>query len=132
MITIIIYLLYYIYIIEHEFNITINSNYTFGKDFYYNEVVLLSRSQTILNIEYSLDLKEINKSSNFILVQVHSFLYNVSLSYDSKLKNGNHFNGSNIGTTVFESSSKLFVFNFNNVEVKAALIAILYEKSGNF
>ena len=73
------------------------------------------------------------KSANFLVFQAHSFVYNVSLSYNQTLVPNYHVNGTNIGLIhhMAAGTPKMYLKNLNTTENITVLIVVqVYNKSG--
>lgn len=76
----------------------------------------------------------IPKTVNFIVVQIHSYLYNVSIAYDVLInKPGNTVTGTNIGL-FYETAGSLavsaYVFNANPLDVDGLIAVVAYANTG--
>lgn len=74
--------------------------------------------KSITGFTFSDDFYVKNKNVSFIIFQVHSFMYNVTLSYTNKVEYNSSVNGLNIGLiSDFKKSMKFWLMNFNSHNV---------------
>ena len=72
-------------------------------------------------------LSNIPEGVDFIIFQVHSYVYNVILSYDTELSMHNYVNGTNIG--LYSNTTRLPIFyikNPNDFNVSCLIAAVPY------
>lgn len=95
----------------------------------------LFSSQNVLysNSTVTILITDISPSLGFLIVQTHSYKYNLTLSYKRNLDIRYHVNGTNIGLAVENSSSKLLYisnYDFNNISFYFSIHA--YYKHGQY
>lgn len=88
------------------------------------------------NANFIVNVNDIPIEVTFIIIQVHAYLYNISMSYDNKVVNGvtgNSVTGMNIGLfveTVSSSDVSVYVQNKNNLSVNGLIAVVAYTNNG--
>uniref|UniRef100_A0A182TCB4 Uncharacterized protein n=1 Tax=Anopheles maculatus TaxID=74869 RepID=A0A182TCB4_9DIPT len=93
----------------------------------YREITLQPYSNTRIHIaNYT---KNAAQNVGYALVQVNSFEYNVTLSYNSSIVDGGHLTGQNVGLLMY-GDGDLYAFNLNpHQAVWVSLVLMLYNTS---
>lgn len=81
-----------------------------------------------------LDIYNINDGIGFLLIQVHSFVENVTLSESSKLSPHSYVTGTNIGLIWGNNSNDATLYLLRNIKVgmtvKIMLVINVYDENG--
>lgn len=112
-------------------NITIPLNKTtiFRDKQLYGDFITLNRTSTL-----QVDFNEIRENLSFVIIQVHSHLYNVTLYKNVKLKH-TLLNGTNIGLhseNEFMKTDKFYVENKHNIDLKLYIAVHGYFEYGKW
>lgn len=102
-------------------NIPLNSEPTVAYEKQYN---------LLANETWLLSVRNFPPDKNFGILQVHSYGYNVTLSYTSKMTLKSSINGTNIGLNIYEDDD-LYLKNagpFSNVSI--LIIVTVYDEAG--
>lgn len=107
------------------------TNYTNTQELiYYNETVLPSYSQSTIYIN---NLRTDN--IGFAIVQIHSFEYNVTLSYNQTIERNYNENGTNLGLTLYPTDFRaghalVYVHNLNYFTgINASIVLMIYNRT---
>ncbi|CAH0719153.1 unnamed protein product, partial [Brenthis ino] len=92
----------------------LNNTTTLGNKELYNGFTNLNSSSTL-----QIDFENVNKNVSFIIFQVHSHLYNVTL-YNNTLIRGSYVSGTNVGlySSIKPKLDTFFIYNPNAVNLK--------------
>lgn len=96
---------------------------------YYNETVLPSYSQSTIY------LKNLRTDIGFAIIQIHSFEYNVTLSYNKTIERNYNENGTNLGLTLYPNDVRagyaaVYVHNFNYfTAINASIVLMIYNRT---
>lgn len=91
---------------------------------YYEEIILPANSWSLIKINSSDTIEKLG----YAMIQIHSHLLNLTLSYGKTLQNDNHENGTNLGMIVFQDI-ELHLLNLNYPEdAWIAVSVIIYDK----
>ncbi|XP_073999353.1 transmembrane 7 superfamily member 3-like [Rhodnius prolixus] len=81
------------------------------------------------NASITIQVTEISNNVSFIVLQVHTFLYPVTLKYTNDITNNNNVNGTNIGLVKFTKLKSTLIFylrSFHNWKIHALIAAVGY------
>lgn len=84
---------------------------------------------------YSLHITDIPSSVYFIVLQAHSYLYNVTLSYNRVKREHTYITGYNVGLVQIIGSlgtAQFYVANNNTFNVTMLMTVVAYGKSGEY
>jgi hypothetical protein len=89
------------------------------------------------NSQFVLHLSDIPEKVSFIIIQVHTYIYSVSLSYDQNVVDKvseKCINGTNIGLFLDANNSKIKVYitNKNSFIVHSLIAAVAYTANGKY
>lgn len=116
----------------------VNSSVSTGSDVHLSFIHFSSSKSDHVEVETILPSNSLTKiiltnlplDIDFLIVQVHSYFYNTILSYDEKLTNDNHVNGTNVGlhfrNDVLSLKKVLYVKNPHEFNVSALVAAVPY------
>lgn len=124
---------FFFYHLGNNFTYSINLdkyNKTSTEDQAFTELISLKgNSNNIINVV------NIPIEVSFVIIQVHSYLYNVSMSYDNDLsiKPRNSVSGTNIGlfsATDGAQIASVYAFNQNPFDVDGLIAVVAYTSTG--
>lgn len=97
-------------------NVTINLNKTLtqaNKELY-GDFIIVQNNSTVM-----VELENVNKNVSFIIFQVHSHLYNITL-YNNTLVRGSNVTGTNVGlySSVKGGLDTFYILNQNGIDLK--------------
>ncbi|XP_048512046.1 transmembrane 7 superfamily member 3-like isoform X2 [Athalia rosae] len=90
----------------------------------FSQLIILDKNSTV-----TIEIVEIPPGVSFFITQIHTHLYNVTLSYDETIIARRYTSGSNIGLVINvneQNAPKIYVQNDNRANVEALLAVVAY------
>lgn len=102
----------------------LNKTISWGNKQLYGDFANLNASSTL-----QVDFTNINKNVSYLIFQVHSHLYNVTL-YNNTYVKGSYVSGTNVGlySSVKPKPETFFIYNPNKIDLKLYLTVHGYDK----
>lgn len=115
------------FISDISITLPLNKTTTLGNKELYNGFTNLNSSSTL-----QIDFENVNKNVSFIIFQVHSHLYNITL-YNNTLIRGSYVSGTNVGlySSIKPKLDTFFIYNPNAVNLKLYISVHGYAATGS-